>query len=288
MDFSSFDDDLFGDSEPKVRATLDSDYFPIDHSPSWFVNRCCGSNEFVAARFAQKLGPLEIINCIEYLYSKRIYSECLHLCEQYLELNAIREQTDDHVLEIASRCCLKLDRPEDALLFVKSITDVRSPSIIFLTAYINRILGENTGRCNSLNLESLRNLIVFFKQRNCEYTSLFEVYLNMAQIELKDGGTFTNGWHFIKNTMLTGAIHVIQTTPRPITDFSLMNQNVEILKMQKFLENSSIKSDAPNVSFDQLGPLDPETSLQLIQMFDIVTLRMKNMKGGIAEIDDDC
>ena len=83
------------------------------------MERCENINDI----FNSSMGPNEVINAIEFEYLNCRFDSALNLCQKWLQLNqSIQKPFKDwEVLVIAARCCLKLEKPQEALIYVDKI-----------------------------------------------------------------------------------------------------------------------------------------------------------------------
>lgn len=142
-----FQDELF-DSEPrKQRHFADTEFSPVDAFPGWFL----GSLDTFSAKFNDKLGSCEIIQSIEYKYHQGNYVDCLAICLKWLQASDQRASQigkpakQNYILEIASRCCLKLSDIPMAEKLVDKMTVSREAGLIFTKATVYSTAGRYWG-----------------------------------------------------------------------------------------------------------------------------------------------
>ncbi|KAI8927047.1 hypothetical protein BC831DRAFT_453700 [Entophlyctis helioformis] len=147
-----FGDDLFDQGPQRQRHFIDRNYVPRETVSGWF----CDEGEQVAERFKdQKQGP---------------NMHGLDLCQQWLAHNSglgPAKFKENDVLEVASRCCRKLDRAGDALAFIERIPEWRDPGIMFVKGELCRMNGRLT--------DAVACMLDYLDNRIGDYTAWIEL-----------------------------------------------------------------------------------------------------------------
>jgi hypothetical protein len=137
-----FQADFFETNE-RQRHFIDKEYELVETVNGWFLDALNNVDEI----FRQSMGPNQIKHIIEYRYSHAEYSEALRVCDLWLDANSrlAKPFRVFEVLEIAIRCCLRLNVHNKALEYADRMPPTSEAGVMFTIALVFRLNGRYIG-----------------------------------------------------------------------------------------------------------------------------------------------
>ncbi|KAL1918424.1 uncharacterized protein VTP21DRAFT_3084 [Calcarisporiella thermophila] len=155
-------EDDSGDDAPREeahsipKAETPSCYNAKIDSTEWFL---VNPNDDVAGVLAERDGYNRLIYSINQYYAKREYADALCLVKKYLQCSSKRRGMKD-IMEIAARCCLRLNRVEEAVEYIQML-DSNDPGPLRFKAEVYILAGRKR--------EALEYIVRYHKARKQDH-----------------------------------------------------------------------------------------------------------------------
>ena len=225
-------------TEAKVAQPKQVIYQPIHAYNGFFEPTCNVSHEeYVQHLFKRKTGPNDIVCALNSLYMKRQYTTCLELIDQFMiqiskRYDQKRFPNSREILDLATRCAIRLDSPVDKALGQLDTIPTSDPGSIFFKARVYVILGRFA---DAFTLYS--NYLLARKNDYLAWKDLGFLFLklglptNFAIVFEKDGvnGTVSaSNFSLLGMACLDSAYDLVIQSSRPDTEYSNMHKQTEI------------------------------------------------------------
>lgn len=216
MDFGDYQ----VDTPRKQRHFIDKSYQANVLEPGWFMQ--------LTADFESSLGHLELLNSIEYLYMLKKYDQCLERCDLFLELNSKRSKKlkDDEVLEIASRCCARLEKPDKYFMQIK--WNKNSPGL-------QMFMAETLYRQGNF-IQTIQILLRYLEYRKGDYVAfslMSDCFGGLARIY----PSFADSFAVLAFQSLAVSLELVNKANQPETAFKEAFFKSEVLKLEEKLQS---------------------------------------------------
>lgn len=153
-----FTEDIFVSQEKKVRHFTAKRY-----TPEKTLNGSVLEHTSVESEFKQTIGPALVLESINYLYYSQDFKTCLAISDKFINANSSLSKplNLNEVLEIACRCCIRMNNIDDCNNYLLSI-ECNNPGLIFFKAHVFRLLGRTR--------ESVQLLMKYLETREDDYS----------------------------------------------------------------------------------------------------------------------
>ncbi|KAL2918811.1 hypothetical protein HK105_201645 [Polyrhizophydium stewartii] len=248
-------DDLFDEGPRRVRHVVARSYEPRETTDGWFHD----DTQDVAERFQAKQGGNLVLNAIEHRFMRRDYAGALAMCQSWLSENGKLDKPykPNEVLDIASRCALRLGRPAEALAVIEQVQDRRDPGLQFALARLLRLNGRHA--------EAIVWLLGYLDQRLTDYAAWAEISRCFAGLASSGiAGLDVDQMHAWAWTAMQVSIFYLDRIPRPDSELASAFASAGYARLRAEMDALPQRDGRSEHALVAAG-LEPRASARLVQ-----------------------